>query len=906
MRIRLKAYLNGNSTPFSYLFLLLFLVTLLSFPGVSVASGDSPGISPDEALKLLKDGNARYSSGKSIHPRMDSSRRNDTSTNGQHPFATILGCSDSRVPIEVIFDQGIGDIFPIRVAGNVCDVDEIGSIEYGVDHLGTPVMVVLGHTQCGAVTAVVTDAELHGSIPPLVDNIKPAAAAAKLKNPGVEGNDLVPMAVEANVFQSIEDLLKKSPATRQKVKDGKLQVIGAVYNLSTGGIKWLGTHPEQSALLSTVAAGGHTSTSSESSTSHSSKGSSTASDSSHAGSSSQTASNSSNHSSAGNESAANIKDTYTKKAQALGLGRYIFIFFGVLIFILSLVMTLYYARVQDSRGNTSFKLTLSAKIAGAMSLLLVAFTCLIVYTLQTMSGIGANLDELAVDTIPLAEHTSSIEAHFLQQSTVLERVFRYGEETDAKAEFDKEIKVFESSASDIEKEIEDTIKLLEELPAHNEEQANLMSDRMNKLAWIAKASSESDTIALEIFTELRNGNTDKAHQLEKDLQTREEKVDEELSTLLLEIEKESGEVSKRAVDHGIASNRIVSILAAIICIIGFGFAVIQVRSIMSPITRILTDLKNGANEVSAAASQVSNASQVLAQASSEQASALEETSSSVEEMASMTRQNAENATEANTLVQKAKVASQKGNEATQNMIVAINSLKDSSNETQKIVKTIDEIAFQTNLLALNAAVEAARAGEAGKGFAVVAEEVRNLAQRSSESARITNDLIAESVSRTQNGVSIAENTAKSLEEIISGVIKISDLVSEITSASGEQTSGIDQINTAIGQMESITQSNAATSEESASAAEELASQAESMHRVVMDLSQLVFGLQTESDEGRMNSHHHDQGHMRHNIAEFSPQMNRRQGLKSAGQHDSISAGKHPANFHAWNDVSEDD
>ncbi|MFP5212513.1 MAG: carbonic anhydrase, partial [Acidobacteriota bacterium] len=166
---------------------------------------------------------------------------------GQHPFVTILSCSDSRVPLEIIFDRGIGDLFIIRVAGNVTDVDEAGSIEYGVDHLGTPLLVVLGHTKCGAVTAVAQGAEVHGNIAPLVENIKPAVAKAKAK--GATGDALVAEAIQNNVYQSIEDLLKSSEAVRMRVRDGKLQIVGAMYDISTGAVTWMGEHPEQKQLL---------------------------------------------------------------------------------------------------------------------------------------------------------------------------------------------------------------------------------------------------------------------------------------------------------------------------------------------------------------------------------------------------------------------------------------------------------------------------------------------------------------------------------------------------------------------------------------------------------------------------------------------------------------------------------
>jgi carbonic anhydrase len=230
-------------------FLLVMLMTVAVTPQLW-ASGTSPGMQPDEAVTKLKEGNARFVSGAAQHPNQDQNRRTATATEGQHPFATVLSCSDSRAPVEVLFDSGIGDIFVIRVAGNVADTDEIGSIEYAVDHLGTPVLVVLGHTQCGAVTAVVKNAEVHGKIVPLVAKIRPAVAKTKALYPQSSGDDFLNEAIRGNVWQAIEDLLRASPVTVERVRSGQLKVIGAIYHLDSGSVHWLGPHPLQEQLLS--------------------------------------------------------------------------------------------------------------------------------------------------------------------------------------------------------------------------------------------------------------------------------------------------------------------------------------------------------------------------------------------------------------------------------------------------------------------------------------------------------------------------------------------------------------------------------------------------------------------------------------------------------------------------------
>jgi carbonic anhydrase len=237
--------MNGNTTVVTAVIVLALGLTPVA--GAGEPAGKPP--SPDQALRMLEDGNTRFVAGESSHPHTSADRLRGTATGGQQPFATVIACSDSRVPVERIFDRGFGDLFVVRVAGNVCDTDEIGSIEYGVDHLRTPVFVVLGHTHCGAVTAVATDAEVHGCIPALVDNIKPAVERARKQHPQRHGKAIVPAAVEQNVWIGIEDLLRRSKATRRHVAAGTLKVVGAVYDLHSGRVRWLGEHPAQTKLL---------------------------------------------------------------------------------------------------------------------------------------------------------------------------------------------------------------------------------------------------------------------------------------------------------------------------------------------------------------------------------------------------------------------------------------------------------------------------------------------------------------------------------------------------------------------------------------------------------------------------------------------------------------------------------
>jgi len=218
-------------------------------------AGEGPGISAEGALGMLQQGNARYVSGKPEHPHQSYAERLNTAEKGQHPFATVLACSDSRVPVEILFDRGLGEIFVIRVAGNVANVDEVASMEYAVDHLGTPLLVVLGHTKCGAVTATVEGGEAHGNIAALVKTIVPAVEKTKKSNPKLTGHDLVEACIKQNVWQAVEDLFKTSPILTKKVKDRKLRVMGAIYHIDTGKVVWLGAHPEQDQLVAKYTAG---------------------------------------------------------------------------------------------------------------------------------------------------------------------------------------------------------------------------------------------------------------------------------------------------------------------------------------------------------------------------------------------------------------------------------------------------------------------------------------------------------------------------------------------------------------------------------------------------------------------------------------------------------------------------
>jgi carbonic anhydrase len=187
--------------------------------------------SPDEAMEKLVQGNKRFVSNLMSHPDQTPARRAEV-VGGQHPFAAILACADSRVAPEVVFDQGLGDLFTVRVAGNVLNDEIIGSLEYAAEHLHVPLIVVLGHSKCGAVSAAVAGGHAPGRIHTLVESLEPSVKAVQ----GLPGNT-VELAVKANVERVVNQLKNMQPILEESVKQGKLRIVGGRYDLATGTVE---------------------------------------------------------------------------------------------------------------------------------------------------------------------------------------------------------------------------------------------------------------------------------------------------------------------------------------------------------------------------------------------------------------------------------------------------------------------------------------------------------------------------------------------------------------------------------------------------------------------------------------------------------------------------------------------
>ncbi len=334
------------------------------------------------------------------------------------------------------------------------------------------------------------------------------------------------------------------------------------------------------------------------------------------------------------------------------------------------------------------------------------------------------------------------------------------------------------------------------------------------------------------------------------------------------------------------ANRLLLLATILSLVAGVALSLLNLRAISKALAAVADSLQAGALQTTAAAGQVSSASQSLAEGSTEQAASLEETSASLEEISSMAKRNAESASHIHEMMtQEAQTNFQLVNERMTAMQKTVTEASQASKETAKIIKTIDEIAFQTNILALNAAVEAARAGEAGAGFAVVAEEVRNLAQRSAQAARETQELIERSATKTGDTLSLYGQVSQLLAKNGEIAQQVSAAVAEVATASREQNQGIGQVTQAVSQMDQVTQKNAANAEESASAAEELNAQAHAMQENVGQL--LALAGRTEYRQAAPASSYSKVAPTKHAASPMprAAQAKRAVVAKAAAQHD---------------------
>ena len=423
-----------------------------------------------------------------------------------------------------------------------------------------------------------------------------------------------------------------------------------------------------------------------------------------------------------------------------------------------------------------------------------------------------------------------------------------------KEDGDKFKKEYDEISGDIEKEVlwyDSYIKALKTNSASQfstQEEAALSSFRdgwakLNPISGklIGMAYVDSDGNGILDAAENKDLAADCQSVLNGDVETITCAMEDSIKTLV-DLHVKLAEKINAGNEASAMTSTILQIVFAIIgVIVSMGMGLSLAISMSSSLSQAAEDIRKGSNQVAAASSELAKASQKLAEMASEQTATIEETATSMDLIDGATKHNVADSHHVRELMEQTTQIVAEVNTNMNDLKSAIDAIMHSSEETGKIVKNIDDIAFQTNLLALNAAVEAARAGEAGKGFAVVAEEVRHLAMRASDSAKSTNNLIEQTMTAVRSGYDMMNVTMGCFEKNVAISSEVESAVRKISSSSDEQAESISQVRMSISEITTTVQNNAATAEQSASSSEELTAQASAMHEVVSQLDLIVYG-----------------------------------------------------------------
>ena len=567
-------------------------------------AADKP--SPDEALLMLKEGNMRFVEGRPTHPHADQERLRQAGSENQsrHAYATIISCSDSRVPVEMVFDAGVMDLFVVRVAGNVCDTDEVGSIEYGLAHVHTPVLVVLGHTQCGAVTAVTqalngTAHSLERNIPPLVDNIIPAVKRAISLNPGVNGEAIIPYAIMENVWQGIEDLFIESPAVRNMVKSGRVKVAGAIYDVGSGKVSWLPDYPVNQILSAVESnpkrvmnpmaeeAHGDSTPNGESSFKEGGGGSKALSH----GGSSLTEKRSLDRKKKNAASSVEVRETHSlgdRAGQTKESGTSIlnWVLIGLI-----LVMGAYF--VVSKKGGVNVEIFNNMKIWTKMialvALLLIMMAMVAAFGIFKMVNVGDEMKAIGEEHLPLTAIITKISNFQMAQAVSFERALRFGEVMAAKDAAKEGLEAAEAEFEELVQiggeEIEKAGKIVEEAirSAKSQQERDEFEGILEHLKLIEKERSDYEKQVEDIFTLINQGELQEAERVAGKIEVEQDELDKELEAFVKQMggfTKASMLTAEKDEEEGKRGMVLITILALIL---GLSIGGVVARAISTPL-----------------------------------------------------------------------------------------------------------------------------------------------------------------------------------------------------------------------------------------------------------------------------------------------------------------------------------
>jgi len=888
-----KAYVpkrGGKSLVLSMMCSLVLVVC-----GSTLALAAKP--SPDEAISLLKAGNARFVSGNAIHPNADGARlaQAGRENQGDHAYATVMTCSDSRVPVEILFDAGVMDTFVIRVAGNVSDTDEIGSIEYGLAHVNTPVMVVLGHTQCGAVTAVThavhgTGHALERNIPPLVDNIEPAVRKAMELHSNIHGDDIIPYAIEENVWQSIEDLFMQSPSTRELVHSGKTKVIGAIYDVGSGDINWL---PESKSLeilaqveanparaMNAMADGGHSDASAHSSAS----------------------SDTTDHSkevTTGERSEvqaiiAKIKQgsgassEYTKEVVSAGMGNVLFTYgFPLLILLIAGVLAMFLSRTKGENGESKLRVLLGTKILSGFSFLIVIIVGMGVYAINSLGTIGDHVGELAEEVIPVTNIVANIEKFQLEQVIAIERVFRFSDQEDnhSKEMVEKSYEHYLEFGGEVDEHLIEVTALLEKIPAMNQEDADSMAHTVNTVRKIEEHSRVFDELGEAAVTLLKAGKINQAHLLEESVEEAAETVDQEIEALMLSLEEDTTALSHETEDLEHAAARMQLILVILGAIIGFVSAFFLTLKIVQPIRKAVDyshlvasgDLSttfdySGQDEVGSLADALNKMTvslKAMMTSIQEGSIHLSDSAGTLSGTSSQMSANAEQTSgKATTVAAAAEEMSVNMNSVAAAAEQAATNVNIVAAAAEEMTSTIDEITkntAQTSSISERAVAQADSASDKVNELGAAAMEISKVTETITEISEQTNLLAlnatieAARAGEAGKGFAVVANEIKDLaKQTAEATLEIKAKIEGVQQSTKDTVDEISEITKVINEVNTMTSSVAAAIEEQSAATQEIANNVAQASQGIQEVTENVSESSTvasdiASDVAEINS-----------------------------------------------------